>query len=428
MLAGAGCAAFGARKSHALESDSWLFHESAKKGFSILQGYTDHESTQISLVVPKKAQFQFHVKSPSAPVPWTEKWFSRDHSDFVVCRMEVRGLRLGETYELIVMDAEGVRLLDRREFQALDLSPRAVRLGFLSCAMDHLHRDDIWNTLAEQKPELVFFLGDNVYGDRPSFFSVKAADPEQMWDRYVATRNRVAFYFAPKLIPVLAIWDDHDFGGNNLGKWYPYKQETLEIFHTFFAQEDRGTLKSGPGNSKVWSAFGADFMMLDSRTFRDNHGADGELLGRAQESWLMSVLQPRPTWLLNGSVFYGAYTGKDSFEGHFRTSFDRLISGLKRSESLACFVSGDVHFSEVMDIEAAQLGYSTFEMVTSSIHSFSFPFHEWRWRNPRRRVSSSSHNFCIFDGEFSDDQILGTVSCHNSIAREYVAPVRTRRS
>jgi hypothetical protein len=94
---------------------------------------------------------------------------------------------------------------------------------------------------------------------------------------------------------------------------------------------------------------------------------------------------------------------------------------------LFAFGSGDVHFSEVMEIEAAELGYPTFEIVSSSIHSYTFPGHENRFSNPRRRASTSSHNFVIFEGIFGEDSIEGTVSAWSGGRRDFHTAVLAKR-
>lgn len=418
-----------AHASGEMETDSFLFHEQQKRGFSILQGLTDETTAQFSIVVPKNTQWMIEILDSTATPLGTLRVqsFERPFSDFAVYKVFAEGLRLGEAYKLRVLDPmKNVR--DEREFRALDLSPRSVRLAFASCMCDHLHRDDVWAAFANQRPEMAFFIGDSVYGDRPGFFTVKKPDPAQLWNRYVATRNRVAFYFQQQLIPVLAIWDDHDFGGNNVCRSYPYKEDSKLIFETFFAQEERASTLLGPGISRRFSAFGADFMLMDGRTFRDAWGdPDPRMFGSSQEKWFFSAIQAKPTWILNGSVFYGAYTGKDSYEGQYSGDFKTFISKLKETEGLFCFGSGDVHFSEIMDVEAAQLGYKTFEMVSSSMHSYTFPGHHHRWYNPRRRVSTSAHNFTVFEGEFTAAGIDGVITSYSSSSQEFRTPVRVTR-
>ena len=406
--------------------DGLIFAEEDKTGFSILQGMTDETSAQFSLVLPKNIPWSVTVQRSDglhAPLAIQQEIFAREYSDFAVYRLLVEGLELRTNYVLSVSDVTG-HVHDRREFRALDLSPRSVRLGFVSCALDILHRDDIYVQLEQQNPDMIFFLGDNVYADRVTVFKKRNADERQLWTRYVETRNRVRLYYQKRLTPVLATWDDHDFGRNNGTREFPHREAARICFETFFPQTERPALQNGPGIAKRFIGFGADFYLLDGRYFRDNPALrERKLLGATQEKWLFSKVDPgKASWLLNGSMFFGAYTGKDSFEGVYANDFQSFKDKLRASDGLFCFGSGDVHFSEVMDLEEDLLGYKSFEMVSSSIHSMAIPGHEMRFSNPRRRRATGHHNFTVFDGVFYPDRVEGSLTAFSAARKVYTTP------
>lgn len=422
----------GTVSARAAEStDSFLFREESKTGFSILQGMTDETSAQFSVVVPKSGSWVLSVTRAdgvAAPLVTSVESVSRSYSAYAVQKLFVDGLQLGVPYLLRVTDAKGGQW-DEREFSALDLSPRPVRLAFVSCILDLLHRDDIWRRFDAQNPEAVLFLGDNVYADRTSFINKNPADEKQLWDRYVLTRNRVKLYFQRKLRPVLATWDDHDFGADNAYRDFPAAEASKFTFDAFFAQSPRPSLVGGPGIARRWSAFGADFVFMDGRSFRDNVTLAGaKIFGTEQERWLLDgAVAGRPTWLLNGSLFFGAYQTVENFEGSYRKDFTNFLGALSSSPAMYCFASGDVHFSEVMDVEAARIGYPTFELVASSMHSYSFPGHENRYSNPRRRVGTGSHNFVIFEGNFAPGALAGEFISHSATREDFRASVSISR-
>ena len=404
--------------------DGWFTPQEEFKGYSILQGMTDDTTAQFSIVLPVKGEWRIEALG-EAPLPIQVTVHTRPHSEFAVHKVRVSGLTLVRKYKLRISEAEG-GIVDEREFRALQLGMSSPRIAFVSCVRDHMHRNDMWRRLSEQKPDLIFFVGDNVYADRRGYLDrTEYVEPDVLWDRYIETRNQIAFYFQEQLTPVLAIWDDHDFGGNNLGAEYKFKNESKEIFEIFFAQADRPSLVRGPGIARKFSAFGADFLMLDGRSFKENAG--GAMWGANQARWLESQLNPRPTILLNGIVFFGAYAEIDSVEGQYKPSLDSLLALLKRKESLAAFVSGDVHFSEVMALEPALLGHPSFELVSSSMHSLTFPGHHNRWTNERRRDATSSHNFVLFEGEFRQDEINGVATSHSARLEEFKLEVQARR-
>ncbi len=394
----------------------------APGGFSILQGMTDETTAQFSIVLPKGEAFRIEADG-GQPVAETAV-HERATSAYVVRRFHVSDLKPGIDYTLKVFRADG-ELADERLFRALDLARPTAAIAFVSCAMDHLHKADVWDQLAGQTPDICFFLGDNVYADRKSLFEkVKDVDPVLLWNRYMETRNRVSFYFQRRLIPTLALWDDHDFGGNNVDKSYPHSAASKEIFEAFFAQDPRPALTAGPGIARRLRAFGADFFLLDGRSFRDAPGTGGRILGGEQEAWLDGMLGARPSLFMNGSLFFGAYAqGLDSFEGEYAAAFADFRRRIRESGAIAGFASGDVHYSEIMKVEAEQLGHPTFELVSSSIHSLTFPGIHDRYVNPRRVRADSTPNFLLWKAEFSPTGMRGEVVCWTGLGDQFRAEV-----
>ncbi len=402
--------------------------EATKKGFSILQGMTDESTSQFTLVLPKGA-YSIEATGGSNSLNLNTRVVDRPFSDFVVHKVSVSGLQLGVAYNLRVLDSTGA-VADERIFRALDLSERKVKLAFVSCQLDLFHHDDIWAQVEKQKADLVFFTGDNVYCDRTSLIHKAPADAKQLWERYVLTRNRVAFYYQKELTPVLAIWDDHDFGTDNGDRTFAYAADSAIVFDTFFAQDARPALSVGPGIARRLSAFGGEMFLLDDRTWRDAKGtANGKMFGAAQDAWLAGGLNDSPAFIISGSVFFGAYSSGESYEGPFPADFKEFRARIQAAPCVCAFISGDVHYSEVMDIEAAQVGYPTVEIVSSGIHSYTFPGHENRFTNPRRRAGCAfgAHNFVMFNGGFAQKQIRGEVSSYSAGKAEFSTQLLIQR-
>ncbi len=395
-------------------------------GLSILQGMTDEVSAQFSIVLPRAEEFTLEVVGGKT-ISLLQS-YSRTTSEYLVRKFMVSDLEPGVDFTLKIFRANG-ELADERVFRALDISRSKAKIAFISCAMDHLHKAEVWDQLAGQNPDICFFLGDNVYADRKSLFEkVKDVDPVLLWNRYVETRNKVSFYFQKRLTPTLATWDDHDFGGNNVDKSYPHSAASKEIFETFFAQSSRPALAAGPGIARHFAAFGADFFLLDGRSFRDAPSPGGRIFGEEQEAWLYGRLQPRPGILLSGSLFFGAYAeGLDSFEGEYQQNFAEFRERIRASGAIAAFASGDVHYSEIMNIEPEQLGYPTFELVSSSIHSLTFPGIHDRFTNPRRVHADSTPNFMLLEAEFSHSGIKGEAICWTGFGDQFRAGVEAFR-
>jgi len=369
------------------------------EGFSVLQGFTDEKSTQMTVDVPKDQIFNYELYDLVAKkslLPSQVRRIVRDHSSWGVDQIFFEGLRLGRGYEFRIIDKKN-GVLERRQVRALDLYKSEARVALVACALDHMTgKDAKWDSFFRAKPDLAFFLGDNVYGD----IGLSTPGPAMLWRRYIETRRRVPFYHAKELTPVLATWDDHDYGLNDVNHSYRHKEDSLATFNAFFAQ-NIGSARYSPAGLGVAShlqAFGHDFIFLDNRYFRDLDVLGAKSFwGPNQTEWLNQnlVRSNSPAWLIQGSQFFGGYSRKkQSFEGNYPQSFERFARAMRQANRPSLLVSGDVHYTEIMDIEANFFGYKTFEISSSSIHSFPKIGIE---DNPRRRKLEGDHNHVIVD-------------------------------
>ena len=73
-------------------------------------------------------------------------------------------------------------------------------------------------------------------------------------------------------VPILATWDDHDFGVNDGGSDYPKKVESQQIFLDFFGDPEDSPRRKRPGvyDARVFGPEGkrVQVIMLDTRYFR----------------------------------------------------------------------------------------------------------------------------------------------------------------
>jgi alkaline phosphatase D len=82
------------------------------------------------------------------------------------------------------------------------------------------------------------FLGDNVYGD--------TRDPSVLRAKYAKLQDKPEFQRLCAQVPILATWDDHDYGENDAGRDYPMKEESRGIFCDFWG----GAAELGSANSR----------------------------------------------------------------------------------------------------------------------------------------------------------------------------------
>jgi len=257
------------------------------------------------------------------------------------------------------------------------------RVAFGSCA--HQDKDQpIWDAILAAKPDLFVFLGDNIYGD--------TRDPAVMKAKYAQLAAKPGFQRLRESVPILSVWDDHDYGENDIGVEYPMKEASRKIFCDFWgeaAESVRRTRPDGvyqsyalgpPGKrlqiiltdlrwnrtpllsvSKSWSRYTAWALQRRVRglpipgPYRINPDPQATILGAAQWDWFDAQLQaPADVRLLGSSIqVLSQGTGWEAWE-NFAADQARLLASLERARiaNLVC-LSGDVHYGDLTRLTRA---------------------------------------------------------------------------
>ncbi len=344
----------------------------ALKGLSILQGYTNETTTQLTVDVESDKKVFYTLTDVQ-----TKKVISPDYVKPVIYKgksvrvdkLKFSGLELGHKYSFTVKDKKK-KLLDERFLTSCDLSKTGARIALMSCMNTMFgNQDKIWPQAENANVDYIFIIGDAVYADLLFLHG-----PGYYWNQFVDTREELPLYRWKNLKPVLAVWDDHDFGKNDADGNYKYKDHAFHTFKAFFAQEpDNVNLFDGYANSFFFSAFNQNFVFFDSRYYRGLKNDDGSksFLGTKQIDWMMGALKNRnkPTLIMEGSPFYSGVEKGGSFQVNNQPELDYLMGKLKGLNVPMMFAAGDLHLSEVASVPKEILGYDTFEIVSSCMHS-----------------------------------------------------------
>ena len=99
-------------------------------------------------------------------------------------------------------------------------------------------------------------------------------------------------------MPQYAIWDDHDFGPNDAGRNYIFKNESRAIFNDYWLNPTSGENKEGIYTMMNYGD--VDFFLLDDRFFRSDVNLadtinnivneDKAYFGKLQLNWLKNSL------------------------------------------------------------------------------------------------------------------------------------------
>ena len=264
------------------------------------------------------------------------------------------------------------------------------RIGFGSCARQD-RPQPIWDAVVETRPELFLMLGDNIYGDTDDMAVLRA--------KYRQLGEQPGFKKLKQTCPVLATWDDHDYGANDAGAEYPKKRESQQEFLDFFGVPPDDPLRTQEGvyQARVFGPPGrrVQIILLDTRYFRSplktgrTPGEPGEgrrgayvvsdddeatMLGEAQWQWLAEQLRaPADVRIIASSV--QAVADEHGWErwGNFPRERRRLLRLIRDSNAAGVIVlSGDRHLAEISRLPAdddAGVGYPLYDVTSSSLNA-----------------------------------------------------------
>lgn len=225
----------------------------------------------------------------------------------------------------------------------------------------------IFDTIAGLDPDLMLWLGDNIY--------FREVD----WDSLAGMAYRYSFDRArPELQNLLAAthhyaaWDDHDFGPNDSDRSWVHKLEALELFDLFWANPSSG-MDGADGNFTMFSYNDIDFFVLDTRFWRSPKNEPQStlktMLGQAQLQWFIDALTTSRApfkIVVSGSQFVNDV---DAYETWARYADERQVildAIVARQINGVVFISGDRHHGE-LQVRTPDGGYPIYDFTSSPL-------------------------------------------------------------
>ena len=226
----------------------------------------------------------------------------------------------------------------------------------------------IFEHMAETKPDLMLWLGDNIYLRESDWYS-------QTGIHYRYTFNRSL----PQMQALLAassnyaIWDDHDFGPNDSNGSYGRKNLTLEAFKYFWANPSYG-IAGQEGIHSMFEWGDATFILLDNRYHRTPNRMktkEHTVLGEEQLQWLIEALvssRSRFKFVLIGGQVLNSVP---LFENYSRLAPKErayiLNTIVEEGIKNVVFLTGDRHHSELSKYE--KNGIAIYDFTVSPLTS-----------------------------------------------------------
>lgn len=201
--------------------------------------------------------------------------------------------------------------------------------------VDRISNRPIFDTIRQRDPQFFVHLGDLHYVD---ITSGDEADYRTAFDDTLtfngtegADARQGKLY---RNVPLVYIWDDHDYSNNNSDGSYSGKQAAGNAYR------ERVPSYTLPDDYACYHEFQigrVQFILTDSRYYRDSSGTP-TMLGSAQMTWLEGVLQNSDSeflvfctqvqWMSDSSDSWGGFTAeRDTIAGWLETYewTDRMI-------------------------------------------------------------------------------------------------------
>jgi len=294
------------------------------------------------------------------------------------------------------------------------VNPLISRIAFGSCSTQD-EPQPILRTVLEWEPELFIYLGDNIYGDTKDMRLLEA--------KYAKLAAKKDFQNLRAAMPTIATWDDHDYGDNDAGKEFPFKEESKQIFLKFWNEP---TLSPRRDHAGIYTSYRfsdpaiartLQIILLDTRTFRDpplkspfgswkndylpDTNPEKTLLGFEQWAWLKERLkEPADLRIIGSSIqFSHEYNGWESWT-NFPLELIKMVDLIKETKANGVvFISGDVHWGELSILKTPDC-YPLHDLTASGLNR------DWEIVEPngnRFGDACNEFHFGMLDVDWSGD-------------------------
>ncbi len=288
------------------------------------------------------------------------------------------------TYALCLLAISACKPKKTKEASREDGTQYDLTIAFGSCNNQRI-KSPIWHAITASEPDLFIWGGDIVYSDTKDMDKMRGAYEEVLSDPGYASLL--------KSTPITGTWDDHDYGLNDGGAEWEFKDSVQEILLDFLQVEKDHPRRSRRGvyHSPVLQARDKviKVIVLDTRYFRSaltkdpsgekryvpNPNSQGTMLGETQWKWLKEELSDSSADfnLIVSSIQF--LSGEHGFESwsNMPHEVDRMIALIDSIQPKGTILlSGDRHIAEISARDLEQLNYPLIDFTASGMtHSYS---------------------------------------------------------
>jgi alkaline phosphatase D len=233
--------------------------------------------------------------------------------------------------------------------------PVLNRICFGSCA--HQKKQEyLLADIARLKPELMIYLGDNIYADTKNMRVMRA--------KYGILSCKKEFRQLLEATHIIATWDDHDYGQDDAGGDYPMKKESKAMFLEFWNEPKNSDRYKHDGVYTSYyygdSAHRVQVILLDLRWFRTpmlgkedryipNNDPKAAIMDTTEWAWLKGELQkPARIRIIGSSIQFATQQNGWEAWANFPLQQQKMFDMIKETRANGVlFISGDVHYAEL---------------------------------------------------------------------------------
>ncbi|MBL0126766.1 MAG: alkaline phosphatase family protein [Flavobacteriales bacterium] len=226
----------------------------------------------------------------------------------------------------------------------------------------------IFDAIADKTPDMMLWLGDNLYLREPDWGSRTG-----FLHRYTHLRSTPELQRLLRGTQHIAIWDDHDYGSNDADASFVNSALAREMFDLFWPNPTCG-VPGVAGTTTALSHADVDFFLMDNRTFRVPGGMstmEPAMLGTAQVDWLVQALKYSDATFKLVAIGSQMLNTDPQYE-NYSTIVKERADLLRRIEVEGIrgvvFLTGDRHFSE-LDVLPLADGRKIYDLTVSSLTS-----------------------------------------------------------
>lgn len=228
---------------------------------------------------------------------------------------------------------------------------------------------NIYKTIVSQAPDVMLWLGDNIYLREPDWGSRSGYNY-----RYTHWRSQDELQKLLRICSNYAIWDDHDFGPNDADGSWINSAIAKQAFMDFWANPGYGVPGAERCIATQFDHGDIGFFLVDNRTYREPADSLNSMLGGEQIDQLLNALEySRHSFklvavgsqVLNNDKKYENFSNYEAERQYLLNEIERR--GIKN----IIFLTGDRHSTSLSKLENAS-GYVVYDLTISPLRSKAY--------------------------------------------------------